>query len=278
MGPLRFHRKILPALLFFAVLAGALSFRAGAESPGDPAVMLLYTPSQYKKLKAGDDPLKNYSRALTNASLRPLAASPESPVSPDEVQGLLIPGGGDVDPSFYHEPSSGRHTEADLDFDRYELQVLGEAWKRDMPVLAICRGEQLLNVYCRGTLVQDLPRERGVIGGVDHRDPRTKWEKHHTVAIKEGTLLRQILGSSVKIVNTAHHQAVKSLGEGLKVNAEAQDGVIEGIECPGRTFVLGVQFHPERLVDVDRLFRRIFERFHDEAQKYGEIRARGHRQ
>jgi putative glutamine amidotransferase len=244
-------------------------------------VLILYSDRQRRELDSGKDPLKNYRTALERVAIIPVAASPETPANLDDVDGLLIPGGGDIDPSFFMKEPPKKKIRFDRSFDDFEFAVLKSAWERDMPILAICRGEQILNVFRHGTLYDDLPTEPGIVGGVEHRDEVNIKEKNHIIDIKHGTLLFDILGRPVKIVNSLHHHAVKDLGDGITVDAVAPDGIIEGVEAPGKTFCLGVQFHPERLIDRDPLFIKLFGRFHDEAGKYhrkkdakGEMRIR----
>jgi putative glutamine amidotransferase len=174
------------------------------------------------------------------------------------VQGLVVTGGGfDVDPALFG--ASSRHASVSLKErrTRFELAIAREAVARDMPVLGICGGQQLLNVALGGTLVQHIPDE--VPGALAHEQPNPRTEPGHAVRITKGTLLHRIAQADTLAVNSAHHQAVKAPGAGLVVDAVADDGVIEGIEAPGLRFCLGVQWHPEYLLsDGDR---RIFASF-----------------
>jgi putative glutamine amidotransferase len=256
------------AVVFFATLLVLWSSTPSSSQKPALKVLILYSDRQHRELASGRDPLKNYSRALERAGLDPLAAAPESPAALEDVDGLLLPGGGDIDPSFFMKETPRKKIKFDRTFDDFEFAVLKSAWERDMPILAICRGEQILNVFCHGTLYADLPTEPGIVGGVEHRDEVNIRERNHVIEIRPSTLLYEILGRPVKIVNSLHHHAVKDLGDSLVVDAKSPDGIVEGIEAPGRAFCLGVQFHPERLVDRDSLFRKIFERFHDEVEKY----------
>jgi putative glutamine amidotransferase len=165
-----------------------------------------------------------------------------------ECDGLVLSGGVDIDPELYDgelgyakAPVDGWQTERDL-FEQATLQL---AWEIGLPVLGVCRGLQLINVSLSGTLVQDL----GVSGDEIHEGVRGV-DKEHGVSLLPGSFLRVIAGKDRGVVNSAHHQAIDQLGEGLKVNCRAEDGTIEGIEWAepdGRPFLLAVQWHPERM-------------------------------
>jgi len=130
-----------------------------------------------------------------------------------------------------------------------ELAWIKNAVESGKPVLGICGGQQLLAVALGGRLIQHIPDE--VPGALAHEQPNPRTEPGHEVAITEGSMLARIIGKPRMAVNSAHHQAVASIGEGALVNALAPDGVIEGIEHPGYRFALGVQWHPEYAVDPD---------------------------
>jgi putative glutamine amidotransferase len=180
--------------------------------------------------------------------------------------GLVLSGGVDIMPAFYG--GSTAYSKAPAEGwqpvrDEFELKVLDMAFHWRLPVLGVCRGLQLINVYLKGTLVQDLGLERDTIhendAGVD---------KQHLVVVDEGSLLGGIVGMSQGVANSAHHQAVDRLGADLRVNCRAEDGTIEGLEWvepAGRPFLLAVQWHPERMYvnglrDVF-LYREIRDRF-----------------
>jgi putative glutamine amidotransferase len=165
-----------------------------------------------------------------------------------ECDGLVLSGGVDIDPELYDgaleytkAPTDGWQTERDL-FEQATLQL---AWEMGLPVLGVCRGLQLINVSLNGTLIQDL----GVSGDKVHEGVG-EVDKEHGVRLQPGSLLRGIAGQERGVVNSAHHQAIDQLGEGLKVNCRAEDGTIEGIEWAepdGKPFLLAVQWHPERM-------------------------------
>ncbi len=162
----------------------------------------------------------------------------------DRLDGLLVTGGAfDVDPALFG--AATRHDTVRLKARRteFELAVVRGALARDMPILGICGGQQLLNVVLGGTLIQHIPDE--VAGCLAHEQPNPRTEPGHDVTVAAGTLLHRIVGASRIAVNSAHHQAVKDVAPGAVVDAVAPDGVVEGIEVPGKRFCLGVQWHPE---------------------------------
>jgi putative glutamine amidotransferase len=160
------------------------------------------------------------------------------------IDGLVVTGGAfDVDPALFG--ASARHASVTTKDRRtaFELAITRGAAERDMAVLGICGGQQLLNVALGGTLIQHILDE--VEGALAHEQPNPRTEPGHTVRVASGTLLHRITGMEELPVNSAHHQAVKTVAPGMVVDATAEDGVIEGIEDPRRRFCLGVQWHPE---------------------------------
>ncbi len=174
----------------------------------------------------------------------------------DRVDGLLLAGGVDLDPQLYGEQPLWQIGEIDPERDRTELTLAREALRRDMPVLGICRGMQVLAVAEGGTLWQDLPAQRPV--SIKHRQEAPRWHPTHTIAVQSGTRLAELLGPTSR-VNSDHHQAVRTLPEGWVASAVAPDGIIEAMEHPGRRFALAVQWHPESFVGRSAAFAPLFE-------------------
>jgi putative glutamine amidotransferase len=205
---------------------------------------------------------KNYFTALAEAGALPIALPHDPELAADyldRVDGLLVTGGAfDVDPSLYG--GGPAHATVKLKSGRtaFELAATREALRRDMPVLGICGGQQLLAVAFGGTLIQHIPDS--VEGALQHEQPNPRTEPGHEVSVAPGTLLSRVVGGRGRMaVNSAHHQAVDRPGEGAVVNAVAPDGVVEGVEHPGYRFALGVQWHPEYAVDqADPLIFRAF--------------------
>ena len=176
---------------------------------------------------------------------------PEDDVTLDGYAGLLLMGGTDVDAARYGQSAGPENDPPDVERDARESQLLEQAFKLDLPVLAICRGMQLMNVVCGGTLIQHLPGHR--VRGVDYA---------HDVLVDGAALLAEALGQSDCVrTNSRHHQAVDDIGQGLQVSARASDGVIEGIERPRSSWVVGVQWHPEDLTVSQPEQLRLFQRF-----------------
>jgi putative glutamine amidotransferase len=194
---------------------------------------------------------ENYAEAITKAGGLPIMLPHEPDLASyylDKIDALVITGGAfDVDPALFG--ASSRHVTVITKDKRtaFELAVTRGALDRDMPVLGICGGEQLLNVVLGGTLIQHIPDE--VAGALAHEQPNPRTEPGHSVAVVAGTLLSRITGRSEMQVNSAHHQAVKDVADGVVIDARAPDGVVEGIEDPRKRFCLGVQWHPEYAID-----------------------------
>jgi putative glutamine amidotransferase len=194
---------------------------------------------------------KNYFSALAAAGALPVALPHQVELAEaylDEIDGLMITGGAfDVDPSLYG--GGDTHPTVTLKANRtdFELAVTRGALARNMPVLGICGGEQLLAVALGGTLIQHIPDS--IQTSIEHEQPNPRDQPGHEVAIAPDTLLARIIGKPRMAVNSAHHQAVATPGSGAVVNALAPDGVVEGLESASHRFALGVQWHPEYAVD-----------------------------
>lgn len=204
----------------------------------------------------------DYVRAVEAAGGVPLVLAPGLPrdVAPllARVQAVVLSGGSDLDPRLYGQKRHESVTRVIWERDIFELALTREALERDLPILAICRGHQLLNVATGGTLIQDIA---SLVAGADEHDADTpRAETVHQVAVLPGSRLRAILGRDTVAVNSFHHQAIKELGHGMVVSARAKDDdVVEGIEAPGRRFVLGVQWHPEAFWSKPDGFQPLFE-------------------
>jgi len=204
-----------------------------------------------------------YHERIREAGGEPVDLYPSIGVSPAELiaglDGLLLSGGPDVAPRRFAEEPDTNLGPVDEARDELELRLLAEARRRDLPVLAICRGEQVLNVGFGGRLLQHI--------GEDHRaylepDPRAGESRWHDVVVEPGSRLAGLIGVGTLQTNSRHHQAVPvdGVGEGLVVNALATDGTVEGVEAPSHRWMVGVQWHPER-EEIAARFRSLFEAF-----------------
>jgi putative glutamine amidotransferase len=215
----------------------------------------------------GERPLRQvindaYVRALESAGAVPL---PLPLMAPERLRplyercaALCLPGGADVDPRRYgEEPRVELGTEVHPEVDECELQLLRWALEDDLPVLAICRGMQLLNVAFGGSLWQDLAGQ-DVVPALHDRHDSQRALLVHDVDVEPGSRLANVVGAQRFTVNSLHHQGVRAVGAGLRVSARSPDGVIEGLELAGHRFVIGVQCHPEELSAEQPWAARLF--------------------
>jgi putative glutamine amidotransferase len=193
----------------------------------------------------------NYVRAVQRAGGLAVLLPPDEQLveDPDEVlaklDGLILAGGADIDPASYGEERDPQTHDTVPERDRFEVALTRAAIERDLPVLGICRGMQLINIACGGTLIQHLPdrfghgEHRRVVGSFEGSD--------HEVNLVEGSLAQEAAGQPVHTTKSHHHQGVDCLGAGLVISGTSvfEDELAEAIEVPGKSFVLGVQWHPE---------------------------------
>jgi putative glutamine amidotransferase len=192
-----------------------------------------------------------YRRAVTAAGADPVDLVPGTRVLP-AVDGLLLPGGWDVDPSFYGEKRGEKVEETDPELDETELSMFRQARERELPVLGICRGQQVINVAMGGTLVQHL----------EGHEVRELGRSHlaHAIEVDPESELGRAAGKDKVRVNSLHHQAIKRLGKGLQQSARGEDGTVEGVESDDG-LIVAVQCHPEELTADRPWARHLFERF-----------------
>lgn len=205
---------------------------------------------------------EEYAHSVEQAGAVPVLLAPvdaaHAPALLQRLDGLLLSGGGDLDPALYGRAAHARLGRVDPSRDLFELALAREALARDLPLLAICRGQQVLNVATGGTLLQDIPSELGGAGGHDAPGPR--WQRSHDVVLEPHSRLRTILGRDTVAVNSFHHQAIERLGDGLQVAGRCPaDGVIEAVEAASRRFVLAVQWHPESFCGRPDSFQPLFD-------------------
>jgi putative glutamine amidotransferase len=217
---------------------------------------------------------QNYPRAIQDAGGIPwvLPCLPERGYLSEAVRrcdGVLLTGGDDLQPGLYTEGQLAPALQKTIataapERDLFELLLVAEVFRHHKPLLAICRGHQLLNVALGGTLVVDIPLE--ITGALNHSRLDLKDKIVHEVAIENGSELAAIVGEMPMEVNSSHHQAVKEIAKPLRANAVSTDGIVEGLELAPEArhflpFLLAVQFHPERLDARHQRHRAIFEAF-----------------
>jgi putative glutamine amidotransferase len=196
--------------------------------------------------------LPPYEEALRAVGLEPV----RNPESLEGFRGLVLAGGSDVDPALYGEARQRETNEPDKERDAREGRLIRQAIENDTPVLAICRGLQMLNVALGGTLAQHLPN-----AGDHQRRTADPSERIHDIAVVHGTILNSAIGPGAHPVNSRHHQAIARVAPGLRVSATSTtDGVVEAAELPGKRFVVGVQWHPEDRMGCEA-DRKLFESF-----------------
>ncbi|MGH2786489.1 MAG: gamma-glutamyl-gamma-aminobutyrate hydrolase family protein [Actinomycetota bacterium] len=190
---------------------------------------------------------------------------PEDTSVMDDAIGLVLPGGGDIDPASYGRPRHPRTHNVNNRRDRFELSLLAVALERDMPVLAICHGMQILNVSLGGTLNQHLADDPGRL---DHDRDNPAPTPQHSVRIKERSSLAQILETTSTGVNSHHHQGIDDLGSGLEEVAWADDGVLEAVSSRTHSWVVGVQWHPEVMAPENPVQQKLFNALVEAAARY----------
>jgi len=212
-----------------------------------------------------------YLRAIQDAGGLPVLLPPQLDAQAlgalwERLDGLILTGGGDIDPSHFAEPRHATTDEVSPARDALEVALVRKALDDDVPLFAICRGLQVVNVALGGSLYQDIKDQTG--SPIEHSQRDRRDQPTHAVKVMgEGTRLGRILGRLELEVNSMHHQAIKTLGRGLREVAWAPDGIIEGVElADGDRFVVGVQWHPERGWRDDPFAKALFTTFIEQAR------------
>jgi len=210
-----------------------------------------------------------YVDSLRRAGAVPVVIPPQ-PENAEEIvdglDGILLAGGDDCDPTAYGEQPHPSVEPMDPRRQSNDLTLARVARQRGIPTLGICLGVQMMNVAAGGTLIQDIDSElRTDIGHASEPSDRHR----HDILVEEGTRLASIIGEQDLNVNSSHHQAIRHVGEGLRVTALAPDGIIEGLEDPKHPFYVGVQWHPEDM-PVEKSASSLFGAFVDAARRYAE--------
>jgi putative glutamine amidotransferase len=185
-----------------------------------------------------------------------------------QCSSLILTGGVDIFPEFYNDWEDGKHRDDYLpERDGFEFKLIDHAFANNLPILGICRGLQIINSKLNGSLINDIE----TIRGTNHRKISPAEDRMHHVNVSGNSLLFEVVNEMAGDVNSSHHQAIDRVGEGLRVTAKADDGIIEAVEWDDRTgkpFMLCIQWHPERVVDRASPFsKNIFDRFKLETEK-----------
>lgn len=261
------------------VLTIAISCTQVKEFPDAPYIGITYGTIQTRLLKYGIDINKDYIHALQDhhANVVRIFISDSNRDIHNKLQqcsAFLIPGGFDIHPSRYGETEYKYLENVDKELDALEYKVLAYAREHYMPVLGICRGCQMLNVFYGGSLYQDIPTQFKSDKHVIHRKSLNLYVYthampcYHEIALNTKSRLATICGLQNITVNSYHHQAAKKVAKGFIVNANSLDGSIEGIEYSGNVFIVGTQFHPEMMREENPVFDTVFTVFVNEAHAH----------
>lgn len=206
---------------------------------------------------------ENYIHAIKEFGGEPRILYPGVPTSEfADINGLLLTGGGDIHPQYFDQEWHPSLKYVSEDRDELELPLCREAIEADLPVFGICRGIQVMSVAMQGSLYQDVPSQ--LTDPLPHPAKNLSEDSEHEIEIEPDSRLSKLIGKSSDEVNSAHHQAVDRIGEGFIVTARSADRVVEAIENPSKDFVLGVQYHPERMIRTEEFRehrRKLFEAF-----------------
>jgi len=181
------------------------------------------------------------------------------------LDGLVLAGGGDVHPSFFHERKKAKNLSIKIERDRFEIALAKKAVRKKLPILGICRGLQVINIALRGTIFQDLSLRKEKT--LNHKPEKIiRFKRKHKVKIKEDSKLFSIVKQKEILVNTSHHQIIKDVAPGLLASAWSEDGVIEALEGRAKSFLISLQWHPEAMLQ-HRSSKLLFKAFVEASKK-----------
>jgi putative glutamine amidotransferase len=235
----------------------------------------MYEPNILIVATSGEDKSKPYVTAIRHHGGNPILVQPGENHRRFPIHGVLLTGGGDLNEKFYNHKidEKERATLGKIEpaREQYEIQLLEWARTRNLPVLGICRGFQMMNSFARGTLIPDIPtwqKKIKVKPLLKHRGNLNYSEPAHEIHFDGDSQFFRIMGSRRTLgVNSIHHQGISECGSALKITARSSDGMIEAFEDPSKRFWLGVQFHPERMWKKHPIFSNLFYRFKELARQ-----------
>lgn len=251
------------------IVSVALNFRGGTEIMGKPIIGIT-TMIDGNTLLLNE----NYIKAITDLGGVPmlLAKNEDDQSIKEQVEmldGLYLSGGSDINPRTYDEEPHLNLEAVEHGRDEYEIKVIKHAFERNLPILGVCRGSQLLNSLTNGHMYQDLESQYEGDDLIQHRQTSPRDYLQHSVIIEEGSKMYDIVGTTKMLVNSHHHQANKDVDdEEFIISGRAPDGVIEVIEGRGDAFILGIQFHPEDSYTFDENSKKILNAFLDASREF----------
>jgi putative glutamine amidotransferase len=211
-----------------------------------------------ERIYVNDDYVQAVEKAGGNPIILPVVSDIDNIESQVQMcDGLVFTGGCDINPRFFNGKSNAKSGFSYLRVDEFQIKVIKKALELNKPSLCVCRGHQLLNVVCGGTIYQDISEIANNPLKHDQESPR--YEATHKIRTADNTVVREIFGEEIW-VNSFHHQCINKLGKNLKIAAVATDGIIESLQHEGKSFFISTQWHPEMMISFDNFMLPLFER------------------
>jgi putative glutamine amidotransferase len=267
--------KSFVSRLLFVVVILCIVLQIGVLEASDLKIGLVFTEKQYGALKSGKpgDIMLYKTGIEAFGGKMVILSSVENPVLTEmkirHLDGLLIPGGKDINPARYREDPDPKLETFSDELDEFECRLISHAINNNLPILGVCRGEQLLNVFFGGSLIQDIPTHCPYVKPDSHRkkvNGKSVFLSHGIIVEPSSRFYNELKDTDMQ-VPTYHHQCVKQIGKNLIVTGRSPDGIVEMIEGTSDQYIVGVQFHPEEGLEYDSRFGIFFKSLIDAAQK-----------